>query len=135
MPPSPPIEASGRVQSSSQPPAHPVSNLRGKRVAMVTFSAYPADPRPRRAVESLLKEGMMIDLICLADDKEPGSEKTGALNIRRLSIRHRRGGKLVYVYQYSTFILATAALFAWGMLRRRYDLAYVHNMPDVLVAS
>jgi glycosyltransferase involved in cell wall biosynthesis len=102
---------------------------------MVTFSAYPADPRPRRAVESLLKEGMMIDLICLADDKEPGSEKTGALNIRRLSIRHRRGGKLVYVYQYSTFILATAALFAWGMLRRRYDLAYVHNMPDVLVAS
>ena len=39
------------------------SALQGKRVAMVVFSSYPADPRPRRAVETLLKEGMTVDLI------------------------------------------------------------------------
>lgn len=101
---------------------------------MVTFSPYPADPRPRRAVESLLKEGMELDLICLADDKETEHEKSGGLNVCRLRIRHRRGGKLSYAWQYSAFILSTAAILARRVWWRRYDLVYVHNMPDVLVA-
>ncbi len=32
--------------------------LAGKKAGMVVFSLYPADPRPRRAAEALLKEGM-----------------------------------------------------------------------------
>ncbi len=50
------------------------SRLKGKRVAMVTFSSYPFDPRPRRAANALLKEGMTVDLICLGDEKEPKRE-------------------------------------------------------------
>ena len=35
---------------------------------MVVFSLYPADPRPCRAAEALLKEGMQVDLICEGDN-------------------------------------------------------------------
>jgi len=109
--------------------------LRGKRVAMVVFSHYPADPRPRRALEALLKEGMSVDLICLADDKAPRREISDGLEILRLPITNRRGGKFAYAYQYSVFILISSIIQAFRSLTRGYDLVYVHNMPDVLVLS
>ena len=102
---------------------------------MVVFSSYPADPRPRRAAEALLKEGMTVDLICLGDEKSPKRESFDGLNISRIPIQHHRGGKLSYAYQYSAFILASATLFALRSFKRRYDLIYVHNMPDILVLS
>jgi len=102
---------------------------------MVVFSSYPADPRPRRAIDALLDEGMTVDLICLADEKAPRHERFDGLNILRLPIKHHRGGVLSYAYQYSTFILISAFIFALRALKRRYDLVYVHNMPDVLVVS
>src|SRR3984885_852310 len=111
------------------------SRLAGKRAAMVVFSHYPSDPRPRRAAEALLKEGMQIDLICEGEEKSPKREKIDSLEITRIPIRHHRGGALSYAYQYSAFILVSTAILAWRSLRRRYDLVYVHNMPDILVVS
>ena len=111
------------------------ASLDGKRVAMVMFSSYPADPRPRRAVEALLREGMKVDLICLKDDFTSKSEKRGALDIHRVPIKHRRGRKFSYVYNYLAFIAIGAAILGIRSLRHRYDLVYVHNMPDILVLS
>jgi glycosyltransferase involved in cell wall biosynthesis len=111
------------------------TGLRGKRVGMVVFSSYPADPRPRRAAEALLKEGMSVDLICEGEEKLPKRETLDRLEIIRIPIQHRRGGGLSYAYQYSAFILISAAILAWRSLRSRYDLVYVHNMPDILVLS
>jgi glycosyltransferase involved in cell wall biosynthesis len=111
------------------------SSLAGKRVAMVTFSSYPADPRPRRAVDALLREGMTVDLVCLGDENLKKRERANGIDIFRLPITHRRGGKLSYLYNYSAFILISACILAWRSLKRRYDLVYVHNMPDILVAS
>jgi glycosyltransferase involved in cell wall biosynthesis len=102
---------------------------------MVTFSSYPADPRPRRAAAALLKEGMSVDLICLGDENAPKREALNGINVLRLPITHRRGGKLSYAYNYSAFILACASILAARALKRRYHLVYVHNMPDVLVVS
>jgi glycosyltransferase involved in cell wall biosynthesis len=107
--------------------------LAGKRVGMVVFSSYPADPRPRRAAEALLQEGMHVDLICESDERFPKRERKGLLEIFRLPIKHERGGKLSYAYQYGAFILMSAARLTLQMLKQRYDLIYVHNMPDVLV--
>jgi glycosyltransferase involved in cell wall biosynthesis len=112
-----------------------VPRLTGKRAGMVVFSPYPADPRPRRAVEALLQEGMTIDIICEGGDGFPRREKRAGLDVTRIPIRHERGGALSYAYQYSVFIFLSAAIFAWRSLRRKYDLIYVHNMPDILVAS
>jgi glycosyltransferase involved in cell wall biosynthesis len=111
------------------------SGLRGKRVGMVVFSSYPADPRPRRAVDALLKEGMSVDLICEGEKQSPKRERLGRLEIIRIPIQHYRGRALSYAYQYSAFILISAAVLAWRSLRRRYHLVYVHNMPDILVLT
>ena len=109
--------------------------LRGKRVAMVMFSHYPADPRPRRAVDALVNEGMQVDLVCLADGNASRREILNGIEVLRIPLKRRRGGKLAYVYQYSAFILISLMLFGWRALTRGYDLVYVHNMPDVLVLS
>lgn len=116
-------------------PSDESSGLLGKQVGMVVFSQYPADPRPRRAIDALLIQGMSVDLICLGDENDPKREVRGKLNIFRLPIEHRRGSKLSYFYNYGAFILLSATIFAWRSIKRRYDLIYVHNMPDILVAS
>jgi len=107
----------------------------GKRVGMVTFSAYPDDPRPRRAVDALVAEGATVELICLAGKDTPRRERLNGVEVFRVPLKRQRRGKFEYAYQYSAFILASSAIFALRSLTRRYDLVYVHNMPDILVLS
>jgi glycosyltransferase involved in cell wall biosynthesis len=110
--------------------------LRGKRAAVLLFSYYPADPRPRRAAEALASEGVTIDVVCLQKDaSEPRQEIVNGVSVFRIPIRRERGGKLRYVVQYSTFILRAFARLTAHSCLRRYDFVHVHNMPDVLVFS
>jgi glycosyltransferase involved in cell wall biosynthesis len=111
-----------------------IRRLRGKRAAVLLFSHYPADPRPRRAAEALASQGVTVDLFCLREgDDELAHETYGSINVRRFQLKRQRGGKLGYVGQYTTFILASFFYLASRSLTRRYDLVHVHNMPDVLV--
>jgi glycosyltransferase involved in cell wall biosynthesis len=131
-----PTHESGHLSSCPEPAGLLTSSgLRGKRVAMVMFSFYPADPRPRRAAEALLKEGMSVDLFCLAEEKALRRETFNGIDIFRLPVKHHRRGKLAYVWQYSAYILISSVILGLRSLRRRYDLIYVHNMPDILVLS
>ncbi|HEY6945930.1 MAG TPA: glycosyltransferase family 4 protein [Candidatus Acidoferrum sp.] len=107
----------------------------GKRIAMVTFSPYPFDPRPRRAIDALLKEGASIDLICLGNDNQPARESLAGVEVLRVPLKHQRRSKLGYAFRYAAFIIYSSVVFALRTLAHRYDLVYVHNMPDILVAS
>jgi glycosyltransferase involved in cell wall biosynthesis len=110
--------------------------LRGRRAAVLLFSHYPADPRPRRAAEALVKEGVIIDLICLRESEgEPLRQTINGVNVLRVPMRRHRGGKMSYVSQYTAFILTSFACLAFRSLTRRYDFVHVHNMPDALVFS
>ena len=110
--------------------------LIGKRVAVVLFSTYPSDPRPRRAAEALVEEGMVVDLICLTEnEKDLRRETFNGVNILRLPLTRRRGGKFDYFFRYSTFIFCAFVILSVRFLNRRYDLVHVHNMPDILVLS
>jgi len=111
------------------------ARIRGKRAAVVLFSYYPADPRPRRAAEALASQGVDVDLICLRDASEPAHQTYGNIAVTRVSVKRQRGGKLGYVSQYAAFLLTSLFYLASRSLRRRYDLVHVHNMPDVLVFS
>jgi glycosyltransferase involved in cell wall biosynthesis len=119
--------------SDPAPIASGKRRLEGKRAAMVTYSLYPGDPRPRRAVDALVGEGMHVDLLCLGSENSSRRERLNGVNVYRIALKHRRGGKLAYAYQYAVFILISSAIFAFRSLTRRYDLVYVHNMPDILV--
>ena len=107
----------------------------GKRVAMVTFSQYPNDARPRRAVSALVNEGATVDLICLGGENQPRRELFEGVNVLRVPLKHVRRGKFDYALRYGGFIFLTSVIFALRTIVRRYDLVYVHNMPDILVAS
>jgi glycosyltransferase involved in cell wall biosynthesis len=110
--------------------------LRGKRAAVLLFSHYPFDPRPRRAAEALVNEGMQVELICLRQSSdEPTRETFNGVDILRLPITRRRGGLVAYLYQYSAFVMCTFWIMALRSLTRRFALVHVHNMPDVLVWS
>jgi glycosyltransferase involved in cell wall biosynthesis len=112
------------------------SRLRGKRAAVLLFSYYPADPRPRRAAEALAGEGVVIDLICLQQSQqEPRREIVNGVSVFRVPIERHRGGKVRYIRQYSAFILRSFFYITFRSIVRRYDFVHVHNMPDVLVFS
>jgi glycosyltransferase involved in cell wall biosynthesis len=109
--------------------------LAGKRVAMVTFSPYPFDPRPRRALDALVGEGATVDMICLGSGNAARREVLNGVDVLRIPLKHPRRGKFEYAFRYGSFILISSLVFAVRSLARRYDLVYVHNMPDILVLS
>lgn len=129
--------ASASVQSDSYNSAATNRHrLWGRRGAVVLFSYYPADPRPRRAAEALTAEGVTIDLICLQENgDEPKRETVNGVNVLRVPLKRRRRGVLTYAWQYAAFIAVSFAHLTFRSLRRRYDFVHVHNMPDVLVFS
>lgn len=135
------IQTPVEISSSNSPTLQDLSNssgwrLHGKRAAMVMFSHYPSDPRPRRAAEALVSEGMRVELICLAaDSRDPKRETVNGVEVRRVSITRVRGSIFTYIYQYTAFLLVSAAILSKRSLTHGYDLVYVHNMPDVLVLS
>ena len=111
-------------------------NLRGKRVAVVVFSTYPFDPRSRRAAEALVNERMNVDVVCLMEaGREPKRETLNGVDILRVPLTRRRGGIFRYIFQYLAFLLISSFILAVRSLTRRYDLVYVHNMPDFLVLT
>src|SRR5580704_17592013 len=123
------------ITSLENPPTAVIKRLAGKRVAMVTFSAYPFDPRPRRSIDAFLAEGATVDLICLGNKNDAKGEQPEGVKVFRVALKHPRRGKFEYAFRYGMFILISSLTFAVRSLGRRYDLVYVHNMPDILVAS
>jgi glycosyltransferase involved in cell wall biosynthesis len=122
-------------RQNGEPPLR-ISRLCGKRAAVLLFSHYPADPRPKRAAEALATQGVNVDMICLRDDDgEAARETYGSINVTRVQLKRQRGSKLGYVSQYAVFVLASFFYLASRSLTRRYDLVHVHNMPDALVFS
>ena len=78
---------------------------------------------------------MQVDYICLSDGKSPKREKTNGIDVTRLPLSHQRGGKFGYFKEYSFCVSAASAILAKRNLQRRYDLIYINNMPDTLVAA
>jgi len=128
-----PLPDTPRLHASSRPCD---SRLRGKRVAMVTFSHFPGDPRPRRAAEALAGAGMSVELICVPEHpNEAKREWIHGIDVRRVSVARRRGSAVTYAVQYSAFLSLSAEILAARAITRAYDLVYIHNMPDFLVLS
>jgi glycosyltransferase involved in cell wall biosynthesis len=123
------------TSSESFSTSRQIDRLRGKHGAVLLFSHYPSDPRPRRAAEALAAQGVTLDLFCLRAEKELKKENFGNVSVFRLPLKRHRAGRISYVGQYSAFILSCFIQLFVRSFRRRYDFVHVHNMPDVLVFS
>lgn len=110
--------------------------LAGQRAAVILYSGYPGDPRPRRAAEAMAAAGMEVDLLCIMRSVElPLKADIAGVHVFRLPLKHRRDSKWNYLWQYSRFIFKAFWFLTWRGWRRKYDVVHVHNMPDVLVFS
>ena len=121
----------------NEPSASPrTPSLRGKRVAVVTFSPYASDPRPRRTAEALASLGMTVEVLCGREyPSDPKAETINGVRVHRVPVKLGRGSRWTYLLRYGAFILVCFAVLAWRSLTKRYDLVHVHNMPDLLVLS
>ena len=105
------------------------------RIAMILFSYYPADVRPKREAEALVGKGMSVDMICLRNKNETKEEVVNGVQVYRLPLQRKRGKKTRYIWEYGYFIFLSFWKLNYLYFKKRYDIVHVHNMPDVLVFS
>jgi glycosyltransferase involved in cell wall biosynthesis len=105
------------------------------RIAIVRHSSYPEDMHVRRDALALRDAGFDVDLIC---DQKPGKrmiERVDGITVVRIPPHHKRGGVGRYLFEYTAFPLAAAAILALRSARRRYAWIEINNMPDWLVLA
>jgi glycosyltransferase involved in cell wall biosynthesis len=142
-----PAAKEGRIAFAEPPPAIP-SSLEGSppdhqqgtsapsmRIAMLSCSIYEGDNRVKRAVGALVDRGHEVDLLCLGGGSTRGTVQKGSLRITYLPMSRERSGSTRYVFEYLAFFLWATTRISLSQLRQRYDVVYVHNMPNFLVFS
>jgi glycosyltransferase involved in cell wall biosynthesis len=102
------------------------------RIAMIGYTVYELDARVKRAADALVDSGHHVDLF-VTEHPDSRANNNSLLTIRRLRIRKRRSAAIRYAYEYGFFCAWAFAMVSARQLRRRYDIVYVHNMPNFLV--
>jgi glycosyltransferase involved in cell wall biosynthesis len=107
----------------------------GMRIAMVAHTPYWTDPRVQRAAEALAESGHRVDLFAL--DKTGGKvgEANALISFHLMNMRKQRAGAARRAFEYGSFFAWALALISIRHARRRYDVVYVHNMPNFLVIA
>ncbi len=101
---------------------------------MVAYTNYLSDARPRREAETLARRGDRVDFIALAEAGSPKFETVHGVRLSRLRQKRYRGNsRLCYAFAYIRFLCAASVKVASLFRRERYDVIYVHTMPDLLV--
>ena len=95
-----------------------------------------ADHRVEREAETLARRGDHVDLISLAEDGRPSSETVEGVHVHRVGFTRYRGSSSVrYIGSYVKFLFAVTAKLLRMHLKERYDVIYVHTMPDFMVLA
>lgn len=129
-----PASMGNKGASSGAKPQDVVASIfLGKRMMAVSFSPFPDDPRPRRAAETFLGMGMLVDVICLMAGESVKKGTFKGIGIDRISIKKSRRSKRLYLLQYFGFIAMAFFKLSVRAFTRRYDIVHIHNMPDILV--
>lgn len=102
------------------------------RVAMIGYTIYELDARVKRAADALVESGHHVDLF-VTDHEGSRARNSELLTIHRLRMRKRRSAAVRYAYEYSFFCAWAFAAVSLFHARRKYDVVYVHNMPNFLV--
>lgn len=104
----------------------------GKSICIIK-NGYFDNPRVFRDANTLSSAGYNVDVVCMNKGQEKIFEKTKNLNIYRIPLKHRRGGTLMYVVEYSIFLLSAFILISLLFTWKRYLLVEAINVPDSLV--
>ena len=103
------------------------------RIAMIAYTLYAFDPRVKRAAEALAERDHQVDVFAISHDGTRTSGDGGPLRIRLLRMQKKQTGPGRYAFEYGAFFSWAFALTSLLHARRRYNVVYVHNMPNFLV--
>jgi glycosyltransferase involved in cell wall biosynthesis len=107
---------------------------RMKKVCMVAYTNYLSDARPRREAEALVSRGDKVDFIALAEKDQPETEIVEGVRLLRVKqYRYRGSSSLKYILSYMSFIYIAATKLMRNFRRERYDIVYLHTMPDLII--
>jgi glycosyltransferase involved in cell wall biosynthesis len=105
-----------------------------KKICMVAYTNYLSDARPRREAEALARRGDQVDFIALGEKDRPQFEIVQGVRVFRMKqLRYRGGGGLSYGFSYLRFLCAATVKLLGLFKKEKYDIVYVHTMPDLLV--
>jgi glycosyltransferase involved in cell wall biosynthesis len=105
----------------------------GMRIAMIAFTLYDFDARVKRAAEALTESGHQIDIFTIAYGGTRANSGGGPFRFYCLRMKKKQTGLARYAFEYVAFFSWAFALVSLLHARRRYDVVYVHNMPNFLV--
>lgn len=101
---------------------------------MVAYTFYRGDPRVKRAARVLAEDGHQVDVFAVSGAVAPEISQCDELSrIRLLRMRKKQTGIVRYALEYGVFFVWAFTLVSFHHIRRRYDIVYVHNMPNFLV--
>jgi hypothetical protein len=78
------------------------------RICILRHAAFPADPRVRKHVETLIEDGWSVDVICLREPGDAPRERWQGATIYRAPVRHKRRNVIRYAFEYGAFLLIAA---------------------------
>jgi len=104
-----------------------------RRIAMVAYTEYASDPRVRREAETLVAEGHRVEAIVLRPRSGPSAAELDGVHLHEVPLSARRGGGMRYLYQYAVFFLLSSLLLFRLYRRVRFNLIYIHSLPDFQV--
>jgi glycosyltransferase involved in cell wall biosynthesis len=109
------------------------------RVGMLVHSYYLRDPRVRRAAEELAAVGVEVHVVCIREPippdgtREPKQETVKGVNIYRVCLSRKRGGKFRYYFEFAAITILGMLKLTQLHIKRKFDVIHIHNMPDILV--
>lgn len=107
-----------------------------KKICMIAYTTYLSDARPRREAETLVRRGDQVDFIALGEKDRPASETVEGVRLFRVNqLKYRGGSGVSYLLAYMRFLCAVSFKVARLHGKQRYDVVYVHTMPDLLVLA
>jgi glycosyltransferase involved in cell wall biosynthesis len=100
---------------------------------MIAYTRYQSDTRVRRAAHALAERGHQVEVFALVNGRGAPAAREKNLRLRLFRIRQERAAVTRYFFEYGLFFARSMTLMSLSQLRRRYDVVYVHNMPNFFV--
>ena len=99
-------------------------------VCMISYSLHP-DSRPYRYLQSLIKRGDRVDVICLGRQGDPYREAYSGGHLYRIQTREfNERSPISHLIGLLKFFIRSAIVCTRLYFKRRYDLFHFHNVPD-----
>lgn len=103
------------------------------RVLMIAQSFYDYDARILRQTSALIDNGNNVDIICLGNGNYSKQESINNVNVYRIMRKFPQEKIFIYVLFSIIFLFKAMYKSLILMLKNKYDIVQIHNMPDYLV--